>query len=71
MSGDFNSSSTLAKSDFCSSVIASTNLVLASSKAAFLSLTLANASATSLGVALALLITVLASVSACVAAVFA
>ena len=71
MSGDFNSSSTLAKSDFCSSVIASTNLVLASSKAAFLSLTLANASATSLGVALALLITVWASVSACVASAFA
>ncbi len=57
VSANFKSSATLANAAFCSAVIASTNLALASAKADFFSLTLANAAATASAVALSSSIT--------------
>ena len=71
VSANFKSSATLANAAFWSAVMASTNLVLASSKSAFFLLTLANSSATASGVAFSSSIIVWAAVSALVASAFA
>ena len=71
VSANFKSSATLANAAFCSAVIASTNLSLASAKAAFFLFTLVNAAATVSAVALSSSITFCASASAWVASAFA